>query len=47
MVTVESQPEALIKHLGKGPSGPWSTGKGNAAVRPEVVEPGCTSLRPY
>jgi len=32
---------------GKDPVSPGSTAEGNSAVRPEEVEPGCTSLRPH
>jgi len=32
---------------GKDLVSPGSTGEGNSAVRPEGVEPGCTSLRPH
>ena len=44
---VGSQPNPLIKLLGKGPVSPGSTGEGNSAVRQEGVDPGCTSLRPH
>jgi len=45
MGTVESWPEPLIDHLGKGPGQPGSTGEGNSPVQPKGVEPGCTSPR--
>ena len=32
MVTVESQPEPLIEHLGKGWASPGSAAEGNSAV---------------
>ena len=47
MGTVESQPEPLIEHLGKGPGQPWEHRWRQLAVWPEGVEPGHTCLRPH
>jgi len=47
MGTVESWPEPLLEHPGKGLVSPGSTGGDSSAVGQEGVEPGCTSLRPH
>ena len=46
MGIVESQPEPLIEHLGKGPGQPWEH-RWRQFSWSEGVEPGCTSLRSH
>ena len=47
MVAVESRPEPLIEHLGKGPGQPWEHRWRQFSCVTGRVEPGCTSLRPH
>jgi len=47
MVTVESWPEPLIEHLGKGPGQPWEHRLRQCNCGTERGEPACTSLRPH
>ena len=47
MGTVESWPELLIEHLGKGHGQLWEHRWRQSPLWPEGVEPGCTTLRPH